>query len=149
VVPLPSGMPRYVTTVSTPLSPAEAFAFMADVRRFTEWDPGVTASVRVAGDGSIGSAYELTVSPGKTVMRYEVMAAEAPRFLRLVAKTPFLTSVDEVRVEPSGTGARVTYDAKLTLNGVLGLMNPLLGVAFKRIGDRAAAGLKAALNRGA
>ena len=140
-------MPRFVTTVSTPLSPTEAFAFMADVRRFSEWDPGVSQSVRVAGDGAAGSAYDLTVAPGKTVMRYEVTAYDAPRLLRMVAKTRFLTSVDEVRVEPSAAGALVTYDAVLTMNGVLGVMNPLLGIAFNRIGDRAAAGLKRALAR--
>ncbi|MDP1922820.1 MAG: SRPBCC family protein [Myxococcales bacterium] len=140
-------MPRYATTVSTSLSPAEAFAFMSDVRHFAEWDPGISRSVRVAGDGAAGSAYELTVAPGKTVMRYEVTACEAPRLLRMLAKTRFLTSVDEIRVEPAGTGALVTYDAVLTLNGVLGVMDPLLGIAFKRIGDRAAAGLKRALSR--
>lgn len=140
-------MSHYATTVSTPLSPAEAFAFMSDVRHFAEWDPGVSKSVRVAGDGTAGSAYELTVAPGKTVMRYDVTTSEAPRLLRLVAKTRFLTSVDEIRVEPAGTGALVTYDAVLTLNGVLGVMDPLLGIAFKRIGDRAAAGLKRVLNR--
>lgn len=140
-------MSHYATTVSTSLSPAEAFAFMSDVRHFAEWDPGVSRSVRVAGDGAAGSAYELTVAPGGAVMRYEVTACEAPRRLRMVAKTRFLTSVDEIRVEPAGTGARVTYDAVLTLNGVLGVMDPLLGIAFKRIGDRAAAGLKRALTR--
>lgn len=138
-------MPRYATTVSTRLSPADAFAFMADIRRFSEWDPGVSKSVRVAGEGATGSAYDLTVAPGGTVMRYEVTAYEVPRLLRMVAKTRFLTSVDEIRVEPSAGGAVVTYDAVLTFNGVLGVMNPLLGVAFKRIGDRAAAGLKRAL----
>lgn len=138
-------MPRYATTVSTRLSPADAFAFMADIRRFAEWDPGVSRSVRVAGEGATGSAYDLTVAPGGTVMRYEVTAYEVPRLLRMVAKTRFLTSVDEIRVEPSPGGALVTYDAVLTLNGVLGVMNPLLGMAFKRIGDRAAAGLKRAL----
>jgi len=40
----------------------------------------------------------------------------------------------------------VTYDAELTLNGLLGLADPLLGLSFKRIGDRAAAGLIRALD---
>jgi hypothetical protein len=35
----------------------------------------------------------------------------------------------------------VTYDARLTLNGPLALLDPLLGAAFRRIGDRATAGL--------
>ena len=39
----------------------------------------------------------------------------------------------------------MTYEAVLTLNGLLGLANPLLGIAFGVIGDRAAAGLVGAL----
>jgi hypothetical protein len=81
------------------------------------------------------------------VMRYEVTACEAPRLLRMVAKTRFLTSVDEVRVESLGAGAVVTYDAVLTLNGVLGVANGLLQLAFNRLGDRAAAGLRRALSK--
>ena len=41
----------------------------------------------------------------------------------------------------------MTYDADLRLKGPLGrLMDPLLGLAFRRIGDRAAVGLGNALN---
>jgi hypothetical protein len=136
-------MARYVTSVATPLSPAEAFAYMSDVTRFLEWDPGIRRAVRVAGDGAgVGTAYDLTVEAGGTrVMRYEVQEYEAPRRLRLLARTPFLTSEDEVRVEPEGHGSIVTYDATLTLHGPLGLFDPLLRLAFRRIGDRAAAGL--------
>jgi carbon monoxide dehydrogenase subunit G len=141
-------MARYVTSVATPLSAAEAFAYMADVTHFVEWDPGVKRVLRVAGDGAgVGAAYELTVQAGgTTVMRYGVKEYEPPRRILLVARTSFLTSVDEVRVEPSGSGCIVTYDAKLTLNGPLGLFDPLLRLAFRRIGDRAAAGLKRMLS---
>jgi carbon monoxide dehydrogenase subunit G len=140
-------MARYVTTVSTPLSPAEAFAFMADVTRFAEWDPGVKHAARVRGDGpGFGTIYELTVDAGTTsVMRYATTEFQAPRRFVLVAKTAFLTSIDEVRVEASPTGARVTYDAKLTLNGPLSWFDSLLARAFERIGDKAAAGLRTAL----
>ena len=40
----------------------------------------------------------------------------------------------------------VTYDAVLKLKGVLGVSDPLLKLAFNRIGDRAAAGLVEALD---
>ncbi len=142
-------MARYVTSVKTPLAAAEAFGFMADVRRFTQWDPGVTRAVQVSGEGpGPHAAYDLTVkSMGTTsVLRYEVKSFEAPRRVVLVAKTSSLESVDEIRVEPSTDGGSVvTYDAQLQLRGVLGLFDPLLSLAFKRIGDRAAAGLVAAL----
>jgi len=141
-------MARYVTSVATPMSAADAFAYMADVTHFAEWDPGVRRAVRVAGEGpGIGAAYDLTVKAGATtVMRYEVTAYEAPRRLLLVARTGTLTSIDEVRVEAAGTGAIVTYDAKLTLRGPLRLFDLLLGLAFRRLGDRAAAGLRRALH---
>ena len=140
-------MARYITSVPTPLSPAAAFAYMSDVTHFVDWDPGTKRAVRVAGDGpGVGAAYDLTVEAGTTtVMRYEVKAYEPPRRLLLLARTTFLSSEDEVRVEPSASGARVTYDARLTLNGPLGLFDPLLGLALRRIGDRAAAGLRRVL----
>lgn len=141
-------MARYVTSVATPLPAAEAFAYMADVTRFVEWDPGVKRVLRVAGDGpGVGAAYDLTVQAGgTTVMRYEVVEYEPPRRVLLVARTPWLTSVDEVRVDADGRGSLVTYDAKLTLDGRLALFEPLLRLAFRRIGDRAAAGLRRALS---
>ena len=83
---------------------------------------------------------------GTTVMRYEVKEYEPPRRILLVARTSLLTSVDEVRVDAAGSGCVVTYDAKLTLNGALALFDPLLRLAFRRIGDRAAAGLKRVLS---
>jgi len=120
---------------------------MGDVTRFAEWDPGVRRAVRVAGDGvSVGTAYDVTINAaGSPIFRYEVKAYEAPRRLFMVARTPFLTSEDEIRVEPTDGGSIVTYDAKLSLNGALGILDPLLGSVFRRIGDRAAAGLRRAL----
>ena len=67
---------------------------------------------------------------------------EPARRLLMTSKTTFLSSVDEIRVEPSGTGSIVAYDAVLTLNGPLKLFDPLLRLAFRRIGDRAMAGLR-------
>ena len=58
----------------------------------------------------------------------------------------FLTSLDTITVVGDGSGSVVTYDAELTLNGPLRLADPLLGLSFKRIGDRAAAGLIRALD---
>ena len=34
-------MARYVTTVRTSWAPEVAFGYMADLRNFAEWDPGV------------------------------------------------------------------------------------------------------------
>lgn len=136
-------MAHFIATVPTALTPEDAFAYMADVTRFADWDPGVLRVVQVRGIGhGLGSAYDLTVQAGgTTVMRYEVRVFEPPRRIVWVARTTMLTSVDEVLVEAHGDGSAVTYDARLTLNGPLRLLDSLLAVAFRRIGDRAAEGL--------
>jgi carbon monoxide dehydrogenase subunit G len=140
-------MARYVVSIAGPRSPAEAFGFMADLTHFSQWDPGVKKAVQVVGDGpGLGAAYDLTVAAvGTMVMRYVVTSYEAPRRVVVVAKTRWLTSIDEITVESNPAGSLVTYDAKLTLRGPLALFDGLLARSFRRIGDRAAAGLRRAL----
>ena len=64
----------------------------------------------------------------------------------LTAETSTLRSVDEITVSASGEGSCVTYNADLRLRGLLWLANPLLGLSFKKIGDRAREGLVRELN---
>jgi hypothetical protein len=68
-----------------------------------------------------------------------------PERLVVVATTPTLVSHDEITVENASGGVTVTYDAELSLRGVLRLANPLLAVAFRHIGERAAGGLRRTL----
>ena len=42
-------MARYVTTVKTKKPPKEVFAYMADLRNFAKWDPGITVEPDGAG----------------------------------------------------------------------------------------------------
>lgn len=142
-------MPHYRTAVRTPWSPQQAFDYLSDLEHFAEWDPGVKRSVQVSGDGTaVGSAYDVTVGgvgPDIT-LRYEIVALESPERVEVRAETGTLLSVDVMTFEPAGDGGCVvTYDADLSLKGVFGLGNPILGVAFGRIGDRAAAGLRRVL----
>ena len=38
-------MPRYVTSVATPRSPEDVFAFLAELRNFAAWDRGAKRAV--------------------------------------------------------------------------------------------------------
>lgn len=141
-------MARYSTTVRTPLAPAEAFAYMADLRNFERWDPGVTGVVQVKGDGGGAEAvFDVQVkSPGKDLtLQYVTTHYDEPSSVQVEARSAMFTSIDRIDVVPDGDGSRVTYDAELRLNGVLGVFDLGLRLAFKRIGDRAAAGLERAL----
>ena len=141
-------MARYVTKVRTAKTPQEAFAYMADLRNFAEWDPGVKAVKQVEGSGGgPDSVFDVTVaSPGRDLtLRYVTKEYDAPRDLLVMARSFVFTSIDRITVEPDGTGSVVTYDADLRLNGVLSVGDLGLRLMFGRIGDRAAAGLRRVL----
>lgn len=138
-------MARYIVQVRTPMPPSEAFAYMADLTNFAEWDPGVDRVEQVEGDGAgLGAAFDVAVKvPGRTMtLRYETTAFDdEATTMTAVAQNAFMTSEDTITVEADGKGSIVTYDAELKLRGLLGLSDPLLALTFNQIGDRAAAGL--------
>lgn len=141
-------MARYVTTVGTAKTPQEAFAYMADLRNFAEWDPGVKAVRQVEGSGGgPDSVFDVTVAGiGRDLtLRYVTKEYDSPRNLLVVARSTVFTSIDRITVKPDGTGSVVTYDADLRLNGVLRVGDLGLRLVFGQIGDRAAAGLRRVL----
>ncbi len=142
-------MARYVVHVRTPMPPTQAFAYMADLTNFAEWDPGVDRVEQVEGRGpGPGATFDVAVKvPGRTMtLRYETTAFDATSTtMTAFAENALFTSEDTITVVADGDGSVVTYDAELKLKGLLGLSDPLLGLTFDRIGDRAASGLVAAL----
>ena len=141
-------MARYVTIVRTPWSPEKAFAYMADLRNFANWDPGVRRVVQREGSGGgPGAAFDVTVrsKPKDLLLTYRTVEHEPPRTVLAVAKSGVYASEDRIAVVADGSGSIVTYDATLRLNGPLGVFDPVLRLVFRRIGDRAAAGLCKAL----
>jgi carbon monoxide dehydrogenase subunit G len=138
-------MARYVVHVRTPMPPAEAFAYMADLTNLAEWDPGVQRVEQVEGRGAgLGAAFDVAVRlPGRTMtLRYDTVAFDdTSTTMTAIAQNGVMTSKDTIAVEADGHGSIVTYDAELKLKGLLGLCDPLLGLTFNQIGDRAAAGL--------
>jgi hypothetical protein len=143
-------MARYVTTIESKLSAAEAFAYMADFSNARQWDPSVVEASR-SGEGAVGngSTFDLVVTFGgrKLPMRYEIVSYEAPRLVVLEARQPTFTSRDTITVTATaGGGATVHYDALLEFNGLGRLLDPIMQLIFNRTGDKAAAGMRMALN---
>ena len=148
-------MARYVVRVRTSMPPTEAFAYMADLKNFAEWDPGVGRVKQVEGNGPGPEAsFDVVVAlaaviklPGPTMtLRYNTTAFDdAATTMTAFAENALFTSEDTITVESDADGSIVTYDAELKLKGLLALSDPLLGLTFNQIGDRAAAGLVEAL----
>ena len=141
-------MAKYTVSVESSKSVEEAFAYMADLRNFANWDPGVLTVTQVAGDGAgLGSSFDVAVKSvgGGTVLRYETLEYDEPANLLVEARNSKFTSIDRITVVAKDEGSIITYAAELLLNGCLSPLNPLLGLVFNRIGDRAAAGLRRVL----
>ena len=141
-------MAKYKVSVESSKSVEEAFAYMADLRNFANWDPGVLTVTQVAGDGAgPESSFDVAVKSvgGGTVLRYETVEYDEPGNLLVEARNSKFTSFDRITVVAKDEGSMVTYSAELLLNGSLSPLNPLLGLVFNRIGDRAAVGLRRVL----
>ena len=136
-----------VIEVSRPLE--EAFAFVSDFVNAERWDPGVKESRR-EGDGpvGIGATYRLVVTFRNSTlpMTYRIVQFENPRRVVLRGEGSTVEAVDEISFEPVGRRTRITYRAELRMRGPLALVEPFLHRAFDRMGKRAVAGLRDALD---
>jgi Polyketide cyclase / dehydrase and lipid transport len=142
-------MARYVTTIQSSLSPDEAFAYMADFANARFWDPSVTAAQR-SDDGQFGagSSFHLVARFGgrNVELDYVIDAYEPPRRVVLEARRPSFVSRDTITVEPAEGGSAVHYDARLDLQGPGRFLDFVFQRLFDRTGDKAAAGMRTALN---
>jgi len=136
-------------TVETDATPETVFAYLSDFTTTTEWDPGTVKTVRVTGDGGVGTTYDNTSKfmGRETQLTYEVVDHQAPSLFRLHGTNKTVEATDTMRIEPNGAGSRVTYTADFTFKGVAKLIAPLLAPALKKLGDEAEEGLRTALAR--
>jgi carbon monoxide dehydrogenase subunit G len=139
----------YIAKIRTDKPPIDCFAYLADLRNFADWDPGVVEVTQTRGSRpGVDARYDVTVLNGRRRMTlgYRTNDFDPPSRLQVTGTTMLLTSIDTVTVERQAEGTLVTYEARLRLRFPLSLADPLLSRAFRKIGDRAAAGLEAALD---
>jgi hypothetical protein len=138
-----------VTRIESRLSPAEAFAYMADFTNARFWDPSVSLA-ELRGDRPIGlgAVFHLVSRfAGRDVpLLYTIVTFEPPQRVVLESRKAGFTSRDTITIEPAGAGSVLHYDALLELNGARRLFDPVLQRIFNGVGRRATAGMRAALN---
>ena len=84
----------------------------------------------------------------KTPLTYSIVEYDPPNAVTFRGENSSVVSLDRITFEPSDGGTRITYDADLALKGPFKLADPLLGLAFKRVGDRALAGMRKTIGEG-
>jgi carbon monoxide dehydrogenase subunit G len=139
-------MARYRATVETTRDAEEVFAYLSDFSTTAEWDPGVIEAQRLDPEVKEGSRFRVVASfrGRRAELVYTVVRYEPPRLITLRGENATVVSLDTIEVQPadSAAGARVTYDAQLSMKGILRIGDPLLARAFKPVGDNALSGLR-------
>lgn len=138
-------MASYRTIIRTPVDLPSAFAYVSRFDRAAEWDPGVEEGEMLTAEPvGLGSRFRLVAGfLGRDLpLEYEIVDFDAPNRVVLRAEAPTFRSTDTITFTPDGSGTIVGYDADLHPLGLARLADPLLAVVFRRIGDRAAAGLR-------
>ena len=108
----------YSQTIDIDRPPAAVWAVIANVADMPVWIPPVRSSVAVSGEGNtIGARRELTFANDTTslieIVAYDP-AAMTYSYHILTSQLPLADYVATVRVEPSGTGSRVTWSSVFT-----------------------------------
>jgi hypothetical protein len=138
-------MARYTARIPISTTRAAAFAYLSRFDRAAEWDPGVESGEMLTPEPvNVGSRFHLVARfLGRRIpLEYEVVEFDRDERIVLRAENASVRSLDTITFEAADHGSVVVYDAKLDARGIGRLFDPLLGVVFRRIGDRAAAGLR-------
>jgi hypothetical protein len=144
-------MATYRAVVQSPQSPEQAFDYLANFENVTLWDEN-TVSSDCLGDepGTAGARYRVVTRFGSRSMTltYETIEFERPERVVFRTSTSMATIEDTITITPGsdGDGSTVEYVARIGLHGLGRLLDPVFSVIFKRVGDRAASGLRAALD---
>lgn len=131
-------------------APADrVFDFLADFETTEQWDPGTVKTVRVDGDGGVGTTYHNTSKFGgrETELTYVVETLDKPDKVVLRGENKSIVARDTMTFRPDGAGTRITYRAEFQLKGIGKLAEPFLRPAFKKLGDEAEQGLHDALGK--
>jgi carbon monoxide dehydrogenase subunit G len=138
-------MAQYRTRITSPKNAEQVFDYMAKFSNVKEWDPTVVKAEMI-GDGEIriGTRFHVLVRwLGREIpLEYTIMEYQRPGRVVLRAENSTTVTEDTITVEAVGEGCELTYQVQLKLKGAMKLFAPLFGLALKRLGDNAAAGLR-------
>jgi dehydrogenase/reductase SDR family member 12 len=135
--------------IETRLGIDEAFAFVADFGNAAGWDPGVATSERLDGPAPrVGARYRLGVRMGGRVvpMEYEITRLDVPGRVVLRGHGSGVKAVDDIAFSATPSGTRIDYVADIRLQGLLRLLAPFAGGAFRRIASNARNGMQGKLD---
>ncbi len=142
-------MPSIERTITVDQPLEVVWEFLSDFTNTEKWDPPTVSTVRTGGDGGVGTVYRNVskILGHEAEVEYTVTECRAPSLLRLRGTANGLELEDTIRLDSSGSGVTVSYTAEFKPQGVAKLVEPLLPLGLKKLGDDAAAQMHEVLSR--
>lgn len=143
-----SGEEMKISRVVRTKKPIErVFEYLSDFTTTTQWDPGTVLTVRVKGEGNVGTEYRNTSTFGgrQTQLTYVVKEFLPNQRISLRGENKTVIALDTIDFRRRDGETEVTYTADFTFKGFTKLFQPFLRPAFKRLGDEAEVGMAQAL----
>lgn len=143
-------MARITEHLDVPTPPRVAFDAVADFTRTVEWDDSIVAGRRLDdGEPGLGSRFEVQLALGarQVPLTYEITVYVPPTdstsgHLVLETEGRWHRGADDVLFHPTSEGCRVEWRARFALRGPGLLLDPVLGVGFRRTAATAIEGLE-------
>ncbi|GIF99714.1 SRPBCC family protein [Catellatospora citrea] len=130
---------------------AQVFAYLSDVRNDQQWWRGIHSAHRIAGDGGVGTLYELdaTLLRVRHQTRIEVTAQEPQRSQSIAVRSgplPYTAHYEWTELAPARTRFRLVAEiaAGRPWTWFGPLLNPLLSLLARRYFRRVPAIIEAA-----
>lgn len=133
--------------VSSDVAPDVAFAYLADFTTTELWDPGTIRTVRVSGDGGVGTRYQNTsrFAGRVSTIDYVVTALRPGQSIDLRGENTSVISCDAITVTAQQNGCLISYRVTFAFQGWLRWIEPVLRPAVTRLLDDGVRGLRAEL----
>ena len=125
----------------------KVFAYLSDFTTTTLWDPATVETLRIKGQGSVGTEYlnTSTFAGRQTQLTYIVKEFVPGQRISLRGENKTVVAVDTITFQPWGDGTEVTYTAEFTFKGFARLIAPFMKPAFAKLGREAETGMRGAL----
>lgn len=135
--------------LSSEVAPDVAFAYLADFTTTEQWDPVTLRTVRVSGDGGVGTRYKNTsrFAGRVSTIDYVVTALRPERSIDLRGENSSVIVCDTITVTAQPSGCLIAYRVTFAFQGWLRWIEPLLRPAVTRLLDDGVRGLRGELRR--
>lgn len=137
-----------------PLQPERAAALIADFTTSVHWDPAITSAHRLdeSHDLQVGARFRVDYRAGMVTLPlvYELVVYEPGEHVVLESRGRLHYGRDDVRFRSADDGSTlVEWRATFALRGPGRLLDPALGVGFRRVAAKAGDSLEAFLTEAA